>query len=1145
MIMKFFLYLLAVLGGLLWGQEYRSTISGQITDPTGAGVPRATIVASEAATGNRFETQSDEVGNYTLPFLPPGQYTITVEAPGFKRYVRGGYTVSTNQRLILNAQMEVGQLTDTVTVTAEAPVVVTGTASVGQVITSNQVENMPLNGRTPLTLAQLAYGVTPTSDPRFQRPFDNAGPSDFSMGGGQNRSNELLIDGSPDMTGNRRVAYNPPVDTVTEVKVESFQADAAYGNTAGGTVNVVLRGGSNEFHGTVYEFNQVSRLAATPFFTNRQGSRKSVTRYNQYGVTAGGPVWIPRVWDGRNRLFWYLAFEGIQDSFPEPVTTTVPTEAMRRGDFSELLRAGSQYQLYDPGTGILEGSRIRRQPLPNNIIPENRLSPIAKAYLQFYPMPNQPGRADSLNNYLANSVRSDDFVNYLGRLDWNASERHKLFWNFRHNDRLENRGNLFNNLATGNFLSRVNWGSTLDDVYTFTPTLVLNTRLNWTRFIEGSQRPSDGFDFTRLGFPQQLLAASSRRVLPQIDLDQHQDLGDSGGDRTPYDSFQAFSSMTKVAGPHSVKFGADLRELRESSASFGASSGSYRFDSSWTRGPLDNSPAAPLGQSLAAFLLGLPTGGAFDINATRTNHSRYYAFFVQDDWRVSQSLTVNIGLRYERETGTVERFDRTLVGFDFSSPNAVTERAKAAYAANPSPLLPPAQFHPVGGVIFASPQRRNVYSTEPHAFSPRIGLAWAPRAWGGKMVFRGGYGIFYDTIGTTGIQQPGFSARTPLVATLDSFLTPAATLSNPFPNGLQRPVGSALGINTFLGQSVSYFNPNQGQPYTNRWNFNIQREVARNLVLEVGYMGSNQHHLRVDRDLNFVPARYLSTSLTRDQETIDRLTAIVANPFAGLLPGTALNGSTLAVENLLRRFPQFSGSGGVRILGYNEGSANYHSLQVRLERRYANGLQLLANYQFSKMLERTRPRNPQDDVLEYRIADEDRTHRVVVSGNYELPFGRGRRFGTKSGQGLNLLIGGWVINAIWIAQSGAPLNFEGVNAIYWGGDWKLNAHNVDGAFDVTVLERDPRRQLDRNIRYFPTRFGNLRADAVRNLDASIIKNFTLSERLTAQLRGEFFNAMNHPIFNAPQLNPTASDFGRINSQANLPRITQLGLRLRW
>ncbi|MBN8731454.1 MAG: TonB-dependent receptor [Acidobacteria bacterium] len=1123
-------------------QEYRSTISGRVTDPSGSAVATAKITVVERNTGARSETESGSDGSYSLPFLAPGPYTLSAEVSGFKKYIQEGLNIGTNQRIALDIALQLGSQVESVTVSADVAMLQTATASVGQVIGENEISVLPMNGRTPLTLAQLSFGVTPSSDPRFTRPFDNAGPSGFSMGGGQSQTNELLLDGSPDMTKNRRVAYNPPVDAVAEIKVEAFQPDAAYGNTGGGTVNVTMKGGTNELHGSLYEFHQNQRLKATPFFTNAANQRKPVTRFNQYGLTIGGPVWLPKIMDGRNKLFFFFGAEGIRQSEPEPTFSTVPTAAQRNGDFSQLLSVNSSYQIYDPMTGVIEGSRIRRQPFAGNLIPSGRLNGVSKNFLQFLPAPNNVGGNDGTNNYFNNAVRSDVFSSFMGRIDWNVSDSHKLFLSGRYNDRVENRGNRFDNIATGNNLLRQNWGVTLDDVYTLTPTFFLNTRLNWTRFTEGGIRQSDEFNWTTLGLPSSLAASTTKFVLPRIDFSNGTDFGDSGGDRTPFDSYQIFMAATKMVGQHTLKFGTDLRAQRESSNSFGNSSGSYTFNQNWTRGPLDNAANSPLGQDFAAFMLGLPTGGSFDVNATRTQSAKYTAFFLQDDWRVKTNLTLNLGIRYEKETGNIERWNRAVRGFDNAANLNLTAAAKAAYARNPNALLPVSSFNPVGGILYADPNNRSLYGTPNNNFSPRFGLSWSPNVLGGKTVIRGGIGLFYNTAGTQlTVNQPGFSQTTQLVATLDNFLTPSATFSNPFPNGILQPVGSANGVNTFLGQSVRYVTPKLGQSYNWRWNFNIQRELAKNLLLELGYIGSDASGLPVDRERNFVPEQFLSTSPTRDQAAINRLSALVPNPFAGLLPGTGLNGSTIGVENLLRAFPQFSGNGGVREDAQTIGYSKFHMFQVRLDKRFANGFQFLTNFQWSKFTEATGYLYPSAPTPEYRIAGEDRPFRFVGSANYELPFGKGKAVGSDAGPWLNRLIGGWQMAGILNLQSGSPVGWG--NVIYYGGDLQWDARNLNRAFDTSRFERAAALQLDRNVRTFNSGFSNYRADKIYNIDLSVIKSIAIVERVRLQFRAETFNLFNHAIFNGPNTDPVNANFGRITSQSNLPRTTQLALRV--
>jgi Carboxypeptidase regulatory-like domain len=1150
-----------------WSQEFRATITGRVIDSQNAVVAGAKITATQIATGTKSETTSGSDGGYTIPFLKPGTYRVEAQVSGFKKYVREALEVNTGERMGLDIQLELGQITDTVTVTSEAPLLETATATTGQVIRSSQVENMPMNGRTPLVLAQLAMGVVPNSDPKFNRPFDNAGPSGFSIGGAPSQQNELLIDGAPDTTKNQRVAYNPPVDAVEEVRVHAFEVDAAYGHTGGGTANVVLKGGTNSLHGSAYEFNQVSALAATPFFTNKAGQTKPVTRFNQWGLTAGGPLWIPKVFNGRNKVFWFFGWEGINDSFPEPITTTVPTLAERNGDLSDLLKVPNSdscvkqtgfncYQIFDPYNAVLQGSRIMRQPIINNIIDKNKISPIATAYLKFYPLPNQPGDADGHNNYLSNSVRSDTFNGEIGRIDVNVSDHNKLFWNFRHNDRIENRGNRFFNIATGNFLSRVNQGTMLDDVHTFNATTVMNVRLNWTRFIEGNSKPSEGFNATTLGLPAYVTAASPKLVLPIMDIGGgFNQLGDNGGDVTPFDIFQIFADVVKIKGKHSLKMGTDVRELRESSISYGNSQGSYQFRTNWTRGPFDNSTSAPIGQDFAAFLLGLPTGGSFDLNAFRSNKARYYALFIQDDWRIKRNLSLNIGLRYEQDLPTTERYNRNVNGFDVTAANPIATAAMAAYTAayakNPNPdLLPPSQFKVPGGLTFASSSNSNIYHTDSHIFSPRFGFAWTPSKLGNKTVLRGGVGVFVFPIGVAGINQQGFSQSTSLVASLDSFLTPSATLGNPFPDGIQQPTGSSQGLATFLGKDVTFFNPRVVNPYSIRWEFGIQRELPGSTVLEVAYIGNHAVHLGLgstardtgDYQLNYIPGQYLSTSPTRDTNTINRLSALVANPFAGLIPGTSLNGSTVSVGTLLQPFPEF---GRINMQQNSGGSSYFDSLNVRLEKRFSHGLTYLANYTWSKLIEQVRLLNDFSTAPEKRVSGDDRPQRFVMSASYELPFGKNKLIGFGS-TFANRLLGGWIVNGIYTWQIGAPLTWTNNGIIYLGGDLNINPRGVDGtAFDTTRFNTNSSQQLSNNVRTFPTRFGNLRQDGANNIDLSLIKNTYVTERVNLQLRVESFNAFNHPEFDAPNLTPTSTGFGKITNQPNLARAIQIGGRLVW
>ncbi len=769
--------------------------------------------------------------------------------------------------------------------------------------------------------------------------------------------------------------------------------------------------------------------------------------------------------------------------------------------------------------------------------------------------PNQAGRPNGQDNFLSNTNgERNTFYNFLGRMDVNASDRHKFFFNARHNIRIGQGGNGFgksltDNPTATNPLRRINWGYMLDDVYTLTPTFIMNTRLNWTRFIEPRINYSEGFDSTTLGFPSSLSAASPRRVLPRIRIGSssgagaagtttYNGLGDSGGVEFPFDIFQIFSSFTKIAGKHSLKFGADLREFRESQIDYGFSNGDFYFGTNWTVGPLDNAAAAPLGQDFAAFLLGMPTSGAYDLNAFRTNQNRYYALFLQDDFRVKSNLTLNIGVRYEAETPTTERYNRTVNGFsDAASP--ISAAAVAAYRANPLPELAASQFAVNGGLLFAGAGNRGIYSTPKANFSPRFGFAWTPGRLGSKYVVRGGVGLYYFNFGVVGNNSFGFSQQTPMVATLNGFLSPSSTLANPFPSGVQQPTGSSLGLGTFMGRAVNFYTPNPSYPYSTRWQIGIQRELSNNLVVEFGYMGNKAVKLGVDHQLDWTPLDYLSRSPNRDQANIDRMTGNVSNPLAGLIPGTGLNGGVIARNQILSRYPQFTG---VTAQLPTDGSSAFHAAQMRVEKRFSRGFQMLGNFQWSKLIEKRSRLNDADPLLEKRIAAEDRPYRVVLSGSYELPFGKGKAIGGGVGRGLNLAIGNWVLNGIFTLQPGSPLGNWG-NLIYYGGPLNLDPHRVDGSFDTTQFNRIPGQQLDWNVRTFPTRFANLRADDVNQLDFSVIKGMPITERLRLEYRCEFFNSTNRPIFSGPVINPTAANFGLITNQANQPRRIQMALRL--
>ena len=1133
--------LILAAGSLLYSQEFRSTLTGRVTDPSGAVVPSVKVAAIKTDTNSRFETVSGPEGFYTIPLLPPGPYEVTAEAQGFKKFIQTGIQIGTNTRVAQDITLAVGEASESVTITADATPLNTSSASTGQVITSHEVENLPIDGRSPLTLAFLTFGAISSETRDMERPFENAGMSNFSLGGAATMTNELLLNGVPNLgTLGRRVAFSPPVDTVAEVKVEVFNVDASTGDTGGGTANITTKGGTNQFHGSLYEFNQASRLAATPFFINAAGGKKTVSRQNQFGGTFGGPVTIPKVFKGKDRVFFFFGYEGYKDSTPSPVTTSVPTAAERTGDFSALLAVGPTYQLYDPASAKLTGTLVTRQMFPGNLVPQSRISTIASNYLKFVPAPNQTGKADGTNNYFANLTTGDDYFTYTGRMDINVSNRNKLTYDIHTSKWQQQAGNVFHNITNGEMAYRTTWGSMLDDIHTFAPTVLLDTRFGWTRFRPNYVQNALGYDPTQLGYPAYIAQDSPRLIVPPINFSDGYQGITTGIHQTdqPLDTYQIFTSLTKISGRHSIKSGAELRLQRYSNIDFSNSTGSYTFDSTWVKST-GTAGGQPIGGSMAAFLLGLPTSGSYAYNAVSTSESRYYALFVQDDWHARANLTVNLGLRWEYNTPTIEWWNRQTVGFDVNAVNQVTAPARAAYAKAPLAQLPASQFNPVGGVTFASPAQRSAYTTPKTSFSPRLGVTWTPAALHNRTVLRAGTGMFYYTYGVVTPQQPGFSYTNSFVATNDNYLTPAATLSNPFPGGILQPVGAAQGVNTYLGQSVSFNNPSFQNQYSLRWNLDLQHQLAKDLTVQFGYIGNHSVHLTNNQSLSALPTQYLSTLPTRDNTTINALAATVANPFANLLPGTTKNGSTTAVSSLLAPFPEFSG---VTLNSANSGGSYFHQFAARMQKRFSSGLQFSVNFQHSRLMEKNSRLNASDPTLEKRISSSDRPNRAVFSGTYELPFGKGKHFASTASRLVNTFIGDWALASVYVRQSGAVLGWSEV--IYYGGDLQWNPRNISRVFDTTRFNTNSSQQLASHFRTFPSQFNNLRSDRTSNVNITVTKDFHLFERVKLQYRAEAFNAFNRAQFAAPNMSATSSAFGVTTATTQQqPRAIQMALRL--
>ena len=1224
-------------------QEFRATISGAITDATGAVIPDAKIEVRENSTGTVSSTVSNASGQYVVPFLLPGNYTITVTAKGFQTLKRAGVGLQAQDHPILNLSLRVGSTSQTVTVTSAAPLLDMANASISSVIPTAAVADLPLNGRTPVTLLELAPGVISTAPPQQIHPFDNNAGNSWSIGGTPNQVSETLLDGTPNETLLGATAFNPSEDTVKEVSVQPFATDASFGHTIGGVVNQVTKSGTNQLHGTAYEFGQISGIDSNLFFNGpsfNKGTQKPlpVFHFNQYGLTAGGPVMFPKVYDGRNKLFFFFAWEGLKDSTPASTLLSVPTQQSiggspgtggeANGDFYQLLVAGcpngitsntptggamcaadakhssayaDPYQLYNPysPTGYTSSGKVVRTPIYNNQLQSvMALDPVGVAFAKLFPAPNATGTSIGQDNYNSNAPSVDNYNSEFGRMDANVRSNDHLFFDARHNLRSQLKEQYFgpSNDATGVTLTRENWGLTADNVYTLNPTMVLDTRLNWMHFGESHGSPAQNLSPTSVGLPGALATESTMVQLPYVNFDangscsknSYMCLGNNSAAMDPSTSYQVFTDLIKIAGRQTIKFGFDGRLYQMSITNYGYSSGGFSYNTSWTNmgtGGVTNE----MGYDLAAMLLGVPSSGEYDLNARGDYHQYYVGVFAQDDIRVNDKLTINLGLRFDTNTPYEERLGRTVNGFD--------PTATVAYSANPvwtpttetapdGTAFTIASINTFGGLTYPSGKNGAVFATNNGFFSPRAGFSYALD---NNTVIRGGGGIFVmpemlSNLNSQGVtssnalsNQEGFSASTSYVTSTLGYApggTGSNTQDNPYP-ALTQPYGSKYGASTFLGSpaEIQFLAPNESDPYSERWNIGVQHTLSNNLLVEALYEGNHAVHLPVGaHNINAVEMQYLTTAPYFNYDLNTEYGIKVANPFYqtlnvdGTANTTGLNTSpTTNFGSFDVPFPQY-GTTTINEENQTIGQSWFHGLVLDVQKRASHGLTLTANYSFSKLIEKDSYRNDQDPFLEKRISPYDFTHHLTLGGVYQLPFGKGKMFNFGGSRLLNELLGGYVINGIYQFQSGSPIEFtsdiplaptvtslrqisskhrEVVTPALSVADFITTStpKTCTGVCNGTV---NIGGQYVDHYRTLPTTLSWVRGDGYNNLDASVLKDFDLPRGTYFQLRFETFNTLNHPVFALPNVSsPTSSNFGYITSTAknSLPRQIQIGGRL--
>ncbi len=1104
-------------------QVEQGTVTGVVTDQSKAVITDAKVTLTNTDTGVAANTNTNQQGNYSFPFTPPGHYLISAEKEGFSAGRVTNITITVGQTATINVSLVPGSVRQEVSVSANAVLLDEQTSSLGNVVSSRQIVQLPLNGRNPYALLTLAPGVTPNG---------NTGTGPIISGGRSNTSGVLFDGQETRNTSTNDIAYTPPLETVAEFKVITNNFSAEYGRSGGGILTAAGRSGTNELHGSAYEFFRNNVLNANGWTNNRNGLPLNPVRHNEYGFAVGGPTYLPHVYNGKNRTFFFFNFEQIPDRSPDNITATVPTLLQRSGDFSQTTTsAGALIKIYDPLTTVPNpaspGSYTRTQ-FPNNQIPQSRINPISLNLLQYYPLPDLPGNT---NNYAVSATRANTATKYYGRVDENIGSNNRLFFRFGITHSPANTpgytGVAFpgegTNCNEGNANSSP-WVAALSDTVTFRPNLVGEFRVSYTRQINTCNPRSQGFDVTKLGLPGYLKAAELDYLFPEIDVTDLTGLGPlrashyTDAENTP----EAQAHLTWLKGSHTVKTGIDFLFLAFNIFRPDYPSGDFGFTRAYTQGPDPSVASGTSGYGLATLLLGAPTGGSFTVGPSLAASQRSYNVYLQDDWKVARNLTVNLGLRWEYQTPYSERYNH-LAYFNPAATDPITGLS--------------------GVLSFTGPSHRYQSSPNQTDIAPRVGLAYTFLK---NTVFRAGYGLFYlpgsGGIGASpGDLGSGSEASTPV------FLGPAqaapntppvgASLANPFVSGL------LTYPNTLIGNGISAVFPSWQTPVNQQWNASIQRTLFSDLLVEASYLGSRGEHIWENVNQDAANPQYLSLG--------SQLNALVPNPFYGKITSGSLSTPTVRQSSLLLPYPQYTSINDIRA---SIGDSIYHALAIRVDKRFGHGLLLQASYTFSKLIDDVPERfsgrssliDPYNLKLSRSVSDLDRSQVFVTNFVYELPIGTGHQF---VGNGVaGKILGNWQVSGIWTMEDGQPVVITGPNNTQLPGisAYALRLHNPNLAtgqsinqwFDTTAFAAAPLYSLGSDSRTEP----NLRNPGIFNLDLGLSRYQPITERIKLQFRAEAFNSTNKVNFSAPQGSVTATNFGQITA-AGGGRTLQLGLRL--
>jgi Carboxypeptidase regulatory-like domain/TonB dependent receptor len=1170
----------------LQAQTTFGSVVGTVTDPSGAPIASTEVTLTNLGTNEKRTEATNADGFYQFVNVVPSSYSVSIEKTGFKRVVRSPVTVLTETTSKIDLALEVGAITQTVEVTAQTPLLTPESSSLGQVIDQRKTVELPLNGRNPMNLVALVPSVVPQG--QSMQNANGTNPfawGNYQIGGGMANQSMVWLDGSP-VNGSyiNITALIPTQDSLQEFKVATNNLSPEYGRFAGGVVNFTTKSGSNDLHGTVWEYLRNKVLNANDFFSNRNGTPRGAFTQNQFGFNVGGPVIIPKIYNGKNKTFFFVDYEGFRLRQGASYTETVPTATERTGNLTTLAAAQGQ-NIYDPLTtcgaagsgyprvcapGEALGSRLQ---FPNNVVPSSRINPTSLKLLNLYPASNAVGEANGTNNWIANSSQGGNNNETVVHIDQNVSDKQHITARYSYWGNLNLPTDPFGNgvcqdrctevFNTNNFV--------LGDTYSFSPTTIMEVRLSYQRFSYDRTPTTIGYDLTQLGWPAALNSEAVFRDLPVPVIngfDPANTFGSQGAgsviiDRN--DNYRAAATLTKISGNHTFKFGAEFLRLTHNYAQTNVPTGYFNFNPDLTAANGLNTAVGGLG--LATFLLGYPSGGSASSPALVAAQQLYPAVFANDDWRVTEKLTLNVGLRWEHAGPWTERFNR-ISWFNPAQPNSALLADGVSVPGN------------VNLVNSDGNTYRSGIAPNWTQFAPRTGLAYQITQ---KTVFHAGYGIFWlpndvawdtspnndpiNSYGTPVLESilPGVPTCYPANCNGAAAIagSGAYTIANPFPGGILPPPGrSANYANALLGEGVTENLLGNGYGYAQQWNADIQQQFGNGFLIDVAYGGAKGSHLPIDSpQIDQMPDQYLSLGNT--------LLNSVPNPYYGIIttPGSPLAQKTVTYSQLLRPFPEYNG---VSYAGEGIGNSTYQSLQVKAEKRFSGGNSILVAYTHSKLLSDTDTitgwleaggtgsvQDWNNLKLEKSLASFDVPDRLVVSYVLDIPVGHGRKYLANTNTFTNAVLGGWGVQGVTTVQSGFPLhltmNSGNINSPGAG----TQRPNVIPGCDTSTSGSAQQRLTDWfNTSCFvqPAEFTygdesrndpHLRGAGIAQWDFSAFKSFPIAPegRANLQFRAEFFNIFNRVQFSLPGQAIGSSTAGIVSTQANLPRLVQFALRL--